>query len=199
MAEKITYYDARPKVVKYDARPKTVIPVIINGSGGVGKDTFIELCKRYTYSSEISFWCDVENYSSVDIIKTAAGVLGWDGGKNEKDRKFLSDLKKLTKEYNNCSIKYMAKKYNNCLNAKVSTGTYILFFHIREPEEIEEFKNYVKNPITVLVRRDDAKAITSNSSDANVDNYTYDRIIENNGSLDDLAKKAREFINSFGK
>jgi len=184
------------------ASPKVIIPVIINGSGGVGKDTFVEFCKNYARSYKISFWCDVYNYSSVDIIKDAAKVLGWDGGKTEKDRKFLADLKQLAKEYNNCSIKYMAKKYNDCKSitkSAVTAGTYILFFHIREPEEIEEFKNYVKNPITVLVRRDNTKAITSNSSDANVENYVYDRIIENNGSLDDLYNIAVEFINSFDR
>jgi len=181
------------------ATPKVIIPVIINGTGGVGKDTFVDLCKDYACSSEIPFWCDIYNFSSVEIIKTAAGVIGWDGGKTEKDRKFLADLKKLAKEYNNCSIKYMANKYNECKNAKITAGTYILFFHIREPEEIEEFKNYVKDPITLLIRRNTVKIIKSNYSDANVENYNYDRIIDNDGSLDDLFEKAKEFINSFNK
>ena len=61
--------------------------IIINGSGGVGKDTFIAMCDKYTYT---------KNYSSVDEIKCVARQLGWNGGKTEKDRKFLSDLKLLT-------------------------------------------------------------------------------------------------------
>ena len=43
--------------------------VIINGSGGVGKDAFVEFCNEFT--------C-VKNISSVDKVKEAAKILvGW--------------------------------------------------------------------------------------------------------------------------
>ncbi len=38
--------------------------------------------------------------------------------------------------------------------------------------------------------------ITSNTSDANVDNYEYDITIENSGSLEELEEKAIEFVKS---
>ena len=61
--------------------------VVINGSGGVGKDTFVQFCNEYT---------PIMNISSVDKVKEAAKVLaGWNGEKDEKSRKFLSDLKEL--------------------------------------------------------------------------------------------------------
>lgn len=47
------------------------------------------------------------NISSVDKIKEAAKVLGWDGGKTEEDRKFLSDLKLLSTGYNNYLYEYI--------------------------------------------------------------------------------------------
>ena len=62
---------------------KTVI--VINGVGGVGKDTLCDIASKYY---------KVMNVSSVDPIKDAARILGWDGAKEPKDRKFLSDLKK---------------------------------------------------------------------------------------------------------
>ena len=61
--------------------------IIINGCGGVGKDTFVNMCAKYT---------SVVNYSSVKEIKEIAKYIGWDGSKEERDRKFLSDLKLLT-------------------------------------------------------------------------------------------------------
>ena len=65
--------------------------VIINGSGGVGKDAFVEFCGEFT--------C-VKNISSVDKVKEAAKVLvNWDGTKDDKSRKLLVDLKRLSIEY----------------------------------------------------------------------------------------------------
>ena len=63
--------------------------VIINGTGGCGKDTFVSFVSKYKR---------VYNFSSIDKVKEIAKLIGWDGGKTDKDRKFLSDLKKLTTE-----------------------------------------------------------------------------------------------------
>ena len=59
---------------------------IINGSGGCGKDTFVELFSKHYGPDKV--W----NYSSVDKVKRIAKEIGWTGAKTEKDRKFLSDL-----------------------------------------------------------------------------------------------------------
>jgi replication-associated recombination protein RarA len=55
---------------------------IINGSGGVGKDTLIELIAECSGFS-------IMNFSSVDKVKEIARMIGWDGGKTEKDRKYI--------------------------------------------------------------------------------------------------------------
>jgi len=49
--------------------------VVINGTGGSGKDTFVEFCSKYG---------KVMNFSSVDKVKEVARVIGWDGKKNRK-------------------------------------------------------------------------------------------------------------------
>ena len=69
--------------------------IIINGTGGSGKDTFVEFVSKYN---------KVLNFSSVDKVKEIAKLIGWTGAKEEKDRKFLSDLKKLTTDYNDMSF-----------------------------------------------------------------------------------------------
>ena len=59
--------------------------IIINGKGGVGKDTFIQLCQNYSD--------DIVNISSVDFVKEVAHFCGWQGEKDVSARKFLSDIK----------------------------------------------------------------------------------------------------------
>ncbi len=153
--------------------------IIINGTGGSGKDTFVKLCSKYS---------KVKNFSSIDKVKEIAKVIGWTGTKTEKDRKFLSDLKRLTTEYNDMafnSIKEEIEKFKN-------SDEKIMFIHIREPEEIERAK-FTFNAKALLVKRIGLKNIETNYSDANVDNYDYDYIIENT-TLEALDKQAYNFI-----
>lgn len=158
---------------------------IINGSGGVGKDTFIELIAECT-----SF--PIINFSSVDKVKEVAQIIGWDGGKTEKDRKFLADLKLLCSEYNDMPFKSM----DSAVNMFHNSDTLMLFLHIREPEEIERAKNEF-GATTVLIKRDFVKPITSNMADGSVFNYAYDVIIDNDGDIDAFRKKAQAFVNDF--
>lgn len=166
---------------------------IINGSGGVGKDTFIEMIDN-------QFWkeCEVANYSSVTKVKEIAKMIGWNGLKTEKDRKFLSDLKLLTTDYNNMPLNDMKKTVYNFMSYETNLPR-ILFLHIREPEEItksvNEFKEY--NAKTILVKKDSVKHITSNMADENVFNYDYDIVIDNNGTLENLREKAKCFFEDF--
>lgn len=159
---------------------------IINGSGGVGKDTFVELVAKSLYRL---YGYTLLNYSSIDCVKNIAKSIGWNGGKTEKDRKFLSDLKILMTEYNDApfsSMQYMANLFNQSGDIK------ILFLHIREPKEIERAKQAF-NAKTILVRRDSIPHITSNMADNGVFDYQYDIEINNDGDLNDLAKQAEKF------
>lgn len=68
--------------------------IVINGRGGVGKDTLCDFVKE-KYDDTYG----VQNISSITRIKEIAKDIGWDGNKDEKGRKFLSDLKKALTEY----------------------------------------------------------------------------------------------------
>lgn len=156
--------------------------VIINGGGGSGKDTFAEFCAKHT---------NVINISSVDRVKDAAKILvGWDGTKDEKSRKLLVDLKKLSIDYNNYPTTYILEEYKKFLASEAN----ILFIHIREISEIKKLKELL-NAETILLVNPRVPKITSNTSDANVNDYTYDYTVENAGTLEDLEQKAIEFIN----
>ncbi len=154
--------------------------IIINGTGGSGKDTFVEFVSKY---------CKVFNFSSINKVKEVATVVGWNGTKTEKDRKFLSDLKKLTTEYNDMAFNSIKKAVEDFKKS----NNEIMFIHIREPEEIKRAMNAF-GAKTLLIKREGLETITSNYSDANVEKYNYDYVVINT-TLEQLDKEAKEFIN----
>lgn len=155
--------------------------LIINGHAESGKTTFEQLVTKHTYGII---------YSSIDCVKQLAiNYFGWDGVKNEYWRKFLSQLKKFLVENFDYVYKDIANKVKDFNNSDAE----ILMIDIREPEEIKRFKNEFE-AITLFIKNDNVKIITSNESDRNVENFTYDYIIENNGSLEELEEKAKELI-----
>ena len=160
--------------------------VVINGTGGSGKDTFVDFCMEHVTDKENYM---IHNVSSVDKIKEAAIVLGWNGAKTEKDRKFLSDLKILTEEYNDGNFKYMLERYNQMKMADSVEMKGILFLHIREPKEIQRI-------VTLLVTSNRVKDIKSNMADAGVYDYEYNMTLHNDGTLEQLQEEAKSFVDS---
>ena len=159
------------------------IVIIINGRGGAGKDTFCDISARYY---------DVTNVSSITPVKNLAELCGWKGEKNDKSRRFLSDLKRLLTEYNDYPNQYLVEQYKEFLKDDKE----IMFVHIRECGEIDKFKSNVEVPcITLLIRRSNEEEIPwGNVSDDEVENYKYDYIFDNNGPLKDMEHKFIEFL-----
>lgn len=156
--------------------------IIINGSGGVGKDTFIECCTRFA--------C-IKNISSVDKVKEAAKILvNWNGEKDEKSRKLLVDLKQLSINFNDAPVKYIQEEAKKFIENKEQE---IMFIHIRESSEIEKVKLLI-NAETLLITNSRVEKIITNASDANVAQYDYDYYISNDGTIEELEEKAREFV-----
>ena len=167
---------------------------IINGSGASGKDTFVEMVRKEVGNNLVF------NYSSIDLIKNIARKCGWDNGKTEKDRMFLSELKRICTQYNDLPMK-------DCINAfhyfMESSEMEFMFLHIREPEEIVrtirsiELTNTDVEIKTILIKRHDTK--WGNLSDDNVEQYSYDIVIENDEDLNCLANAVSSFIESYIK
>lgn len=161
---------------------------IINGSGGVGKDTFVKLVNDYVPS---------ENIDSVKLIKDVAIILGWDGLKTEQARNMLSDLKSLSTNYLNTSFNYCINQIKNFINNK---NFQFAFVHIREIDEIEKLKKYIQKEFnlickTILITNCNKNTIVSNTSDLNVYNYNYDYKFKNDKTIDELKKIVIKFIN----
>ena len=177
--------------------------VIINGSGGCGKSTFIKLCKegvqeaireKISKQSPIKFQCEVEELSSVDFVKDIATECGWDGQKTEKNRAFLSDLKTILSDWDNVPN----KKVMESIKQHNDDVSWIFFVNIREKKEIENFIELCKsegyNYTTLLIKNKKVPVITSNKSDAYVENYKYDTIIYNDFDLGVYRDQAYFFI-----
>lgn len=156
--------------------------IVINGSGSVGKDTFVELCKEVNSA--------VNNISTVSFTKKIATMCGWDGSKTPKNRKFLSDLKDLMEEWNDIPNKKVEEYIEHLSDYDEPQ---ILFIHAREPHNIQYYKDKY-NATTVLVTNPRIKHITSNHADMEVYDYTYDYVIENQGTLKDFKETARTFM-----
>lgn len=169
--------------------------VVVNGYPLSGKDTFTGFC---IHNLSVLNKGVGHNISTIDCVKWVAKNMGWNGLKTDKDRKFLSDLKKLLKDWNDVPYQFTCKDINRRYNADVGQlqipeDNIVFFIHTREPEEIERFKKDY-GAITLLVKKENLEENFSNDSDRNVNNYEYDFIIENNGTLEELEQKAIDFL-----
>lgn len=161
------------------------LAIVINGKGGSGKDTICDIVANHY---------PVINISSVDPIKEIARIYGgYNGAKEERDRKFLSDLKALFTEYNDLPNNYCVKRFKQFMKDPVAK---VFFVHIREPENIEKFVRSVDgNCVTLLIRGGKSKlGQYGNRSDDEVEKYDYDFVYENNGTLENLDG---DFMNFF--
>lgn len=133
------------------------------------------------------------NISTVDLVKQAAKILGWDGQKDEKGRKFLSDLKDLATGYSDLSVSYIS---GTILQAQEDRAE-IIFVHCREPQELTQLKERF-DAVTLLIKNNRVKPIESNHADRDIEKYEYDFTIDNNEGILELTKKAALFLEEVG-
>jgi guanylate kinase len=167
---------------------------ILNGKAGSGKTTFFKLieekCHNYVY-----------NYSTVDLVKKVAYGCGWNGSKTPENRKFLSDLKDLLTEWDDVPYKDCLKEIKRITSLAdiydVEHDDWAIFIDCREPKEIQKFVDRL-GAKTIFIDRKIEDYNASNHADANVENFEYDIVINNNGTLEDLAAVAMNFIKTEG-
>ncbi|MBQ8689455.1 MAG: hypothetical protein IJ515_03730 [Clostridia bacterium] len=149
------------------------VAIVINGAGGVGKDTLCDLAAEHFA---------VMNISTITPIKDIARQCGWDGRKDDRSRRFLSDLKRLCVDYNDFPTVWAMEKYREFLASELE----ILFVHIREAGEIRKFVDATGGEAkTLLIRGGDRmkKGNYGNVSDDEVENYSYDYYFTNDKTL----------------
>lgn len=178
--------------------------VFLNGSNGVGKDTFAEAVAKlardrikYLYGTDVY----TKKIDSVGFIKDMlqhAGV--WNGIKDEKGRALLCDVKKAVDKYDDVSNHMVIQQVMDIIKFCSKSTPSILFIHVREPENITGlirfFNLHYDNMkcYTVLIKMDGIK-VADNPSDQNVNNFSYDfEYTEVKGSEDTTLKNAEDFI-----
>lgn len=182
------------------------IVVVINGAGGTGKDTFINL---------VSKSCAVLNISAIDEIRAVAQILidsslasggaAFDiaaavNSKEDIYRAFLHKLKMAWVDFCDGPALGLYADIRAAVSRQLSGEEHvdIIFLHIREASEISKVCQYVVNQIglvclTVLMKGRAKAADFENEADANVEKYPYDLTIYNSTSLEVLNLQASMF------
>ena len=162
---------------------------IVNGKPESGKTTFENFVKTHMGDP----YCVI--LSTITVVKEIAKYCGWNGEKTPKDRKFLSDLKDLLTEWHDIPFNSVVNTVRVEKNEFDMYGIkdYAIFIDCREPKEIDRLKKKL-GAKTVLIRRDNHQIETSNHADEEVEDYEYDIVIKNNGTLDYLERQAKAFI-----
>jgi hypothetical protein len=161
------------KIIKVNHKSIITQNIIINGQKRSGKDTFVEMCSRFT---------NVNNISSIEPIRQMAEIVNL-----SDSRYFLNDLKKLVNKYTIYLDQYIEQNLKeNHLN----------FVHIREENII--FSNKYKNYTKLLLINTNNKFEDSElcPGDKNYKIEKYDHIIINN-TLENLISKAKDFTSIY--
>ena len=156
---------------------------ILNGVGASGKGTFVDYLNKYI---------PILYYSIATLPKEAATILGWNGGKTEKDRKFLSDIVDISTKYNDAPFKDVVSLVTDFRNSKDYSEYDAMIVDMRDPKDIARAVKAF-GAETILLRNPNVTKIESNHADRDVENYNYDYIIENDGTLKQLEKMAMLF------
>lgn len=160
--------------------------ILINGVANAGKDLFVECAKDGNYP--------VYNFSTVDFIKEAARNLGWDGAKDERGRRLLSDIKDALSLYDDIPFKKVLEKIK-----EIDESNAVVFVHSREPKDISHWVE-LTGAKTLLIRRSAAEDVEhDNHADMEVFDYDYDYVYSNNGDLNQLHNEAVSFVNWIGQ
>ena len=157
------------------------IAIVINGPPASGKDTVVKMATHIANKLGLP----VHNISSVDKVKEAATLLGWDGKKDNRGRQFLSDLKDLSTNFYEGPLLYTIERFQ-----RIEDG--LVFCHIREPSEVIRLKS-ILDAVTLLVLSPRAES-HGNHADRNVALCDYDHTILNDSSLDALQFAVDVFV-----
>lgn len=159
--------------------------ILISGKAQSGKDTTASIMKSNLESEHkviIIHYADLLKY----ICST---FFNWDGNKDVKGRALLQHVgTDIIRKYN---PDYWVEFIVNLLNMFTNEWEYVIIPDVRFPNEIEYFKREGFNVLTIRIERDNFKSNLTEEqlnhiSETALDNYKFDKVIKNNGTIDDL-------------
>ena len=194
-------------------RPRRGLIILINGCGGSGKDTFVQLVTESLLEQKTDV--AVYNVSTIDPIRKIEKTLATLNGEpyiSDKNchRKACAELKKIWDEQYDGSFKYLKpilERYDiMCYNTEEAA---VVFIHVREPHNLQRL--YDAHANGSLVPHCSEWDITSvllygrtnpedfdNSSDRDVENFEYEVYIDNDASkpIESLKDAAEQFASA---
>ena len=175
--------------------------VIINGRPASGKTTLNHMIADRVAKTQKN--TDTTIISTIDYIKQIYMKLGWDGiSKTNEDRSNLSYLKNIY--INKCDGPLM--DIVSIVAHSDDKINHIFLVDCRESKEIEKIAFAMKILakcqdvvfVTVYVRREEAAELFNkygnSSDDISLDQYNYDYVVMNDGSLVELGDAANELV-----
>lgn len=157
---------------------------VINGIAAVGKDTFILLCKELLKGK-----MNVSTFSSVDEVKQHLKENeNWDGvTKDAYWRIRMYEVKQQMVADNDRPTRYLVE------SAEKTPDNSLIFFHIRELDEIQKLLKLYPDARTIHITRNNIEVIET-PVDAKPIDFNYDFTIDNSDSLEAFTEKARDFL-----
>lgn len=171
--------------------------ILLSGKAGSGKDTFYSILNKHISCSR---------YALADPIKTIAkSMFDWNGEKDEKGRKLLIDIG----QYLGCekddideNIKNKLDKvfsrdmliWPKTINLKImpSRKTFSIITDWRMIKELEYFKIFFDKIYTIRINRDTHINVNDFKTESELDDFNFDFIIDNNGTIDDFEEKIKD-------
>ena len=153
--------------------------ILISGKARAGKDTFSIGLDGY------------QKYSFAGQLKEFAEKLGWDGEKNERGRKFLQDLASVVREYNSNTwiriLGYLIEDEDYPDKVVVTDCRYLNEIQLMKQWSL--IHNYKVTTIRIERPGFDnglTEAQKNHPSETELDNYPFDYVIKNSGTIGDL-------------
>lgn len=147
--------------------------ILISGKARAGKTTVAKIIQQ-KYGGEI--------IPFAKHLKAQAVGLGWSGEKDDKGRTLLQKLGDIVKEYH--GLPYYSEVVLESANEVTIIDDW------RYPYEKDVFG---KDVITIRVERKHENGLSLeqklHESETSLDNYEFDYVIDNNGTLDELCEK----------
>ncbi len=168
---------------------------IINGNATCGKTTFGSFTSEILKKKGFPFSHD----SSVSPVKNYLKEVGWEGNKWDGITKD-SYWRKTMHECKCWMIENDKHVFDQYALEKLDEKGGVLFYDIREPENISQLVNYCKENRkdvevkSVFVKRDLGKQEFDNYADRSQGNYEYDIYVDNSG---DLYEETENFVQEY--
>lgn len=175
--------------------------IIVNGKPRSGKDTVVRMMGDILTGSEVPWGA----FSSIDPIRTMLTNAGFDvSQKTDEDRDLLAAVGDAVETHSKfrsstcvwCTVDFFEG---------VQSDHAAMFIHVREAAIIERIRMMLNawptgpyRTVTIQVVSPRAKDVVSNAADANTADIDYDYTINNDSTLDDLARRADRALFTLG-